>query len=220
MRLSIATGALLSLLSLASMLSAEAEPRSSHACFPPGTTTLAADRTGRVYVAEHGGPGYACRFADGRPLLLTDDFDDGPTIGAIAGRFVAVNGRSCEGPGCYVYVDVFDSLLRKRVRGMSVTRRCRDGGDTNEDCFDEADVTSIAVKRNGSVAWIACGNYDSCDAGEERWVMRADSRYRRSRGPAELDRSPGILERSLRLSRDGRSFSWVKRGRRYSAGLR
>lgn len=129
----------------------------------------------------------ACVFATGRRLPLDLDFARGPFY--TAGRWVVGFGFTCEGFECFRELDI---------------RQLRGGG-----------VDSVVEVSDGTrLAWLACSRSlprGKCP-GRTRDVLALDKR-----GIVRVARGRGIAGRSLRAAADGRSFSWLQRGKRRSA---
>lgn len=75
----------------------------------------------------------------------------------------------------------------------------------------DSHALSFVVKRNGSVAWIG-----DDDAGPDYTVWKVDMT---DDGPQRLDIGPEIDYRSLRLSADRRTVTWVNGGQQRAAPL-
>jgi hypothetical protein len=111
-----------------------------------------------------------------------------------------------DGPGrSPATVRVIDLRARKTISAHPAT-----GRDSRPDRSDE--VTSLVVRHDGAVAWIAVTRVGSAGSGErEVDAARAQRQARR------LDSGGGIARRSLRLH--GQQLSWRHDGHRRSARL-
>jgi hypothetical protein len=200
-------------------------------CYPEGSKGLARDSSGRVYYDTHREHYYGCLFSRGKAVPLDGDdtvgdperFESRANGGesapvAIAGRFVGFVGERC-GDQCRTGLYVYD-LLNRRVRHEFIsTGRSRcvqfSGG---EECYEDQ-LTGLVLKRNGSIAWLACLRLEpnTCNPYEHpRYqVKRLDSR-----GTKLLDASDDIDRRSLRLTQSRKGVTWIKGGKRYGVSLR
>ncbi|HEX6390712.1 MAG TPA: VCBS repeat-containing protein, partial [Solirubrobacteraceae bacterium] len=143
----------------------------------------------------------ACRFADGRLMAIDLEYADGPF--AIRGDYAGGVGRMCgEGPeGC-----THDVVVMSLRTGKTVTRVATTPIDgctvfAGRNCGDGA-VGGLVIGRGGAVAWITCGH--SCADRFSPAVWMAPPGGPRSQVAA----SQHIRPRSLRLTRDGRGFSY------------
>jgi hypothetical protein len=111
-----------------------------------------------------------------------------------------------DGPGrSPATVKVIDLQARKTISAHPAT-----ADDSRPDRSDE--VTSLVVRDDGAVAWIAVTRVGPAGSAErEVDAARAHRHARR------LDSGGGIARRSLRLH--GRTLSWRHNGRRRSARL-
>lgn len=191
-----------------------------------GTRVLLKTRSGRVFQKAQEASGeprtFACLFRRGRTQSLDDPFEGervfpppamklvGPLIG------YGVEQTDIGLPGG-TFVPVID--LRRSLESPFHVVRTNRAGSTRF-----AAVGSLALRRDGAVAWISCPS-DSERGGRSRpacavrgarhEVYKADGR------PNErilLDRGPGIDPRSLRLK--GSRVYWRVRGRLRRAVLR
>jgi hypothetical protein len=176
-------------------------------CVPTGAQIVVSRDHSAVFATEDA---FAACTGTSRPVRLGGRL---PTPGLfrrvstfrLAGHDVAfVVNR--DGPGrSPATVRVIDLRARKTISARPAT-----GRDSRPDRSDE--VTSLVVRRDGAVAWIAVARVGSAGSGE-REVDAA-----RSHGKARrLDSGGGIARRSLRLH--GRQLSWRHDGHRRSARL-
>jgi hypothetical protein len=154
---------------------------------------------------------YGCLFSVGRRVRL-DHPDEGinAVSFALAGRYVAFHQRFFEPVG-----DHFDDMV---VVDLRTDRRRHIAELYTDERYDEgvldAGTTDMALRRNGSVAWISCeADSEGCDRSTPYQVHRIDGR-----GHRLLDTGRRIGPRSLRLTR--RTVRWTNAGEPRSASLR
>jgi hypothetical protein len=177
-------------------------------CGPPRARTLAGNRVARVYQSANSI--YGCSTVARRSYLLGASARSirqgraGPL--ALAGLDVAY-GLSRYG------VDTISS--RVVVRNLASGKEVRSAPATTRPLGPEffQVITSIVVKPDGAVAWIAQGGSVVSGRRTEVEVNRADAR-----GGALLDSGSGIDDRSLRLN--GSTITWRDRGRTRSGSLK
>lgn len=183
-----------------------ARPPAADPCGSPSARTLAADAVARVYAegetvygCAHGGRAYRL----GASSRSIREGRVGPV--ALAG-VVAAYGLSRYGVDTVAAAVVVRRLSDgKQLRTASATSRAV-GPESSEA------VTSVVVKRNGSVAWIGAAGSIIAHRSTETEVNAADRR-----GERLLDSGAGINARSLRLR--GSTLTWVDGGRTRSATL-
>jgi hypothetical protein len=165
-------------------------------------------RTSTTVVYGRGFYFYACRFAQGRPRRLIDEGGgikvgrDGQVGVKIAGRYIAYatlgSGIGDEVDRVYVY-DV--------VAGRQLIV---------EPTYSY--VSALALKSNGSVAWIQGAVIYGRDGSRQRMEVRKVSLTERQ-GNVLLDIGSGIAPKSLKLSADAKSVSWMRDGATRTATL-
>jgi hypothetical protein len=188
---------------------------SDHGCkLPRGAKVEARTKYAVVYYDRHYRD-WGCLYSLGRRAEL---YDKGGNV-TLAGRYVAYPQTSYEPDGTVYYlVTVFD--LRKRS-WHSFSSAYVSQPDGNKDGEDSALVPDVALKKNGSVAWISCwpifgdADQNNCfrDADLPPEVWRTDSR-----GTKMLDASADIGLRSLK--RRGNTITWRRGSHRSTAQLR
>ena len=181
------------------------------ACAAAGSRTLVANSHARVYESASGYT-YACSYHYGRHLRLDTSFGDSFGPYAVNRHYVAYLQRYYEGSATY-YSVVEQSLSTGRERFADQNGPWGDcGGD--DDCGGSS-VARLLMKRNGSLAWIACDTHGTrCRRGPYA-VLRHDRR-----GARLLDQGARIDPDSLRITRRGARVVWTKRGEPRHATLR
>jgi hypothetical protein len=190
---------------------------SSSGCFPKSARTVAKGASGRVFTLR--GTTYACLFSAGRPLELGESDDESyfPQRPVINGRYAAYAMTYCVIDSCKSFIEIVDVKRRRVFRATATSRACE--GLPSEECDNDDTVTALVLKTNGSVAWSLCDWPDGCEVGVAKLVMRFDSHDAVAGAPAELGSGPGIAKRSLTLSADRSSVSWLDGGRRIVAAI-
>ena len=165
-----------------------------------------------VYVGWHA---YGCLFSRGRRVLLTD----AESNYTLAGRYVAYKQVSSDPDGTIYYLFTVFDIRKGRWHTLSDVYERRPLDSPTRDGEDEGIVTDVALRKNGSVAWIACSpgipDDSRCDgdADTPTEVWRTDHR-----GTKLLDASTSIRRRSL--ERDGSRITWRHGGEKRSATLK
>ncbi len=158
------------------------------ACGPAAATTLAGDRAARVYVQA--GTVYGCASGDHGRYVLGKR---GTCLRAaavapvtVAGRFAAYGLQRCG-------VDTGSTqVLVRRLTDGRVVHSAPASSPPGPEGFQT--VTSLVLKADGAVAWIATGRSLGRSASVVE-VWRVD----RSGAQARLDFGPAIVAGSLRL---------------------
>jgi hypothetical protein len=172
----------------------------------PGRTVLKSPGSRVLLVEASDGYEYAvaCLYSVDKPVTLGLDIDGDPDVGLyrLAGPYVAYRESSCEGLGSCLS-DVF-------VRDLRTGKKVFEGPQGVP--FD--DVSDLALKETGAVAWIAQpeGGDGVSPPGAETTLWASDRQ-----GFRVLDSGDGIGLRSLELS--GSTLTWVKDGVPSSATL-
>ena len=186
------------------MSAGSAEARHRSCAKPHGYTVEAKTRYAVVYSGPTADdPVYGCLFSLGKRARLYDVAGDV----TLAGRYVAYPQTSYEPDGTIYYLlTVYD--LRRR-RWHTISSAYVDVSHGNRDGEDSAEVTDVALKKNGSVAWISCApifgtpDQNDCfrDPDTPPEVWRTDRR-----GTKRLDASADLGLRSLK--RRGSTITW------------
>ena len=170
--------------------SADPEPRGRRACFPAGSTAVAASTRVRVYELDDEGAGrsayVACDLRSGRRTEL-ESFDlEGQSHSVdevrLAGSWVAIAIHDCLKGGCDT------SLITADVTRAGPNGVVRSFGG-------EAEVRDLALEADGSVAWTTAPAPSVYFNGGTIQVGRCDGS-----GCASLDSGDGIEPESLGLS--------------------
>jgi hypothetical protein len=189
---------------VATVSAGSAEARDRGCEIPRGYTVDAKTRYAVVYSGPTADdPVYGCLFSLGRRAELYDV--DGDVT--LAGRYVAYPQTSYEPDGTIYYLlTVFD--LRRR-RWHTISSAYVNVSHGNRDGEDGGEVTDVALKKNGSVAWISCapifGNPDQNDCFRDPDIPPEVWRTDR-RGTRKLDTSAELGLRSLK--RHGSTITW------------
>lgn len=222
----LATLALAAALALPAAVPGLAE--ASHGCWTRPSSTLVRSSEARVFTKRvrlssretDGSPGvrsvaYGCYHRKRATYRLPQLGEFG--LARIARAPMGLSGR-------YVaYVQAFDSAagganMEVTVRNLVTGRQLHrfSGSESN---FDSSfPVFDVAVKRNGSAAWIAeerLYNPDRSVRAVENQVHVAGA----NGGRTIVDRGPGIEPRSLELASDRRTVSYVEDGQRRSVPI-
>jgi hypothetical protein len=176
-------------------------------CVPAGAQVVVSQDHSAVFTSDDA---FAACTGTSRPVrlggrLATPGLFRRVSTFRLAGRDVAFVVNA-DGPGrSPATVRVIDLRARETISSHPAISR-----DSRPDRTDE--VTSLVVRHDGAVAWIAVTRVGSAAFGE-REVDAA-----RARRPARrLDSGSGIASRSLRLH--GRQLSWRHNGHRRSTRL-
>jgi hypothetical protein len=166
-----------------------------------GARRIARSKRGVIFTKRHNT--YGCLYKLGRISRL---HDEGAGINrrprpVLAGRYVAYASRGS------AIGDEFDRVAVWDLRAGRISLKA-----------NASTVTDIALKKNGSVAWISNSYVESSDLNEPLYEVRRMSE-RSDDGDVLVDRATGIGPRSLRLSRTGRTISWTRDGDRQRTGL-
>lgn len=183
-------------------LTARAASRDA-ACTPSGTRTVARSATARLLLRR--GQLAACVIGDGRIENIS-----AYTTGTLRGSLAAYPGVSYDGDGPdqvgSLAIYVRDLRRRRMLRVVEVPVQSHSA----------AEVASLALLRDGTVAWITCPpnrRDEPCASRGIRRVMLAPLD-----GPVRiLSVSPSIRSRGLRFSDGGRVLRWRESDRSRSA---
>jgi hypothetical protein len=174
-------------------------------CHPRGTRGLRSDAQARVY--RRGVDVYGCAFANGKPRLIGGTYSPqesssgggGITHLRLAGHYVAVVS---------VFEDEFGRLAGITVYNLR-TRRIAfewEVGANHPDVSDDADVTDLVLRPNGSVAFIEGVGGPGSFLPPKRLIVRRND----PRGNVILEDSATIAPTSLRLT--GHEITWTSAG--------
>jgi hypothetical protein len=193
---------LLAIVLLATAGAAPAEASHRGCAIPRGSTVEARTKYAVVYYDSRNRD-WGCLFSVGRRAQLYDV--DGKVT--LAGRYVAYPQTSYDPDGTVYYlITVFD--LRKR-RWHTLSSAYVAVSDGNRDGEDSAVVTDVALKKNGSVAWISCfpifGTPDQHDCFRDPDIPPEVWRTDR-RGTKRLDAAANVGLHSLK--RRGSTITW------------
>jgi hypothetical protein len=181
---------------------------------PQGGKVKARTKYAVVYYDSRGRD-FGCLFSVGRRAELYDV--DGDVT--LAGRYVAYPQTSYDPDGTIYYLLTVFDLRRRRWHTLSSAYVQVSHG--NQDGEDDALITHVTLKKNGSVAWISCspiyGSPDNNDCFKDPdippEVWRTDHR-----GTKMLDASADIRLRSLK--RRGNAITWRDGSQRRTAQLK
>jgi hypothetical protein len=183
---------------------------------PRGYTVEAKTRYAVVYSGPYGdSPVYGCLFSRGR-LVRLYDADGNYTL---AGRYVAYEQVSYEPEGTvYFLLTVFD--LRRRTWHTISPEWIWPDGSGSPDGEDDGLVMDIALRKNGSVAWISCRPIpvNARDCRDRDRDTPAEVWRRDSRGRKRLDVASDIGLHTL--VRRGATISWRHGSKRRTAQLK
>lgn len=195
-----------------------ADARQRPSCSSSGSETVERTRTARIFTKRAVNRTYpvvrwyACLHRYDRRYRIGEVGEPGvfaSSLGpiALAGRFVGY-GTFYEGPagGSYALVRVRDLRSGRELARVQT-------GTTTEEHDAQAEIGSLVVKRNASVAWIESA---FTEPGTTRQRVRRLDRD----GDATLDEGAAIDPGSLVLSRDRRTIAWTHAGERRTAALR
>jgi hypothetical protein len=193
-------------------------------CQPAGARTLVSNHRAVVYRKRHGRSRYGCSRDNGRRTQLDQPpyFVAYPAI-ALAGPVVAyaVEGASDPNEDDDTVIAVGNLTTGRAPKGF------RQSPYASSRRLYDAKVGSIAVRRNGAVAWIACRTDQNVDVvwgnprpscvrpGAPDQVIKLDAGKHK---PKILDRGHHIDPSSLR--RTGGRLSWISGGKLRHARLR
>lgn len=192
-------------------------PRS--ACTPRDYRVVRRTKRAVVVVSTRGsdeGSHYACLFARGK-LLLLDDRKElyGYRAVALAGPLVANAVDDCGPKTCVTYLTVTD--LRDEDDGIE--------GQASVAPYQAGELASIALKPNGSVAWIGCTSHRRASRGRVRRCVRGGhatkwvfAQRAGDQEPLQLDVGRSIDPTSLHLH--GSRLTWRHGKARRHATLR
>ncbi len=180
---------------------------SAHASVPcrpgPGTTTIAHSKHARIFSDERNGNDYACLYSNGHPRYLsTTEHFEYPLV-RFAGPYVAYMPTIEAVPGNVSVLNMSTGRAHEYESAQPIE------GAT---C---AEVTSLALKGDGAVAWIAT-NFLSPNC-EPRPGATIEVRAHDRHGLRVLDTGTVIGLKSLRLSRS--TVTWKDGGATRSATL-
>lgn len=211
---------------------AASSPATTSKCAPHGSRTLVQNAKARVYTVRDAGGAedrdyttYGCAFASGKrrsldaPNDLTDAYSS-PAI-KLSGTTVGWATDFCGPNSCDTGVGASD--LTKDDPGGDLG-----GNPAGPKHHRAVKVGSLAVKRDGALAWIACPRHNAdsstyglgsrrpncVHAGDRDWVMLLGATEPHAH---VLDSGRGIDPSSLR--RHGSMISWLHDGKRRSATL-
>ncbi len=166
-------------------------------CFPAHSTTIAASKSVRVFHTRRSGqdlPTYGCLLSSKHPFRFAPaDFPPsyGPIV--IAGRFVAYGVSSdCAAGFCDPNNVVVQDLRNGRRTYVDGTM------------LRVANVTSLVLRSNGSVAWIE-SSFDEGGSTLPGYVVVSAAR---GKGPVVLDSGTDVVPGSLALA--GSTIYWTK----------
>jgi hypothetical protein len=200
-------------IALAAALSVGADAAEHRCSKPRGYTVEVKSRYAVVYLGENA---YGCLFNRGRRVLLYDAIDNF----TLAGRYVAYRQDSYDPDGTVYYLFTVFDLRRERWHTISAAYADLPLTSASQDAEAEGVITDVALKKNGSVAWISCApqfpDDSQCRKGDEETppeVWRTDHR-----GTKLLDASTAIRLRSLK--RTGSRITWRHGGKERTATLK
>lgn len=191
------------------VLSASETKAGRSACAAAGSRTLVSTAQARIY-RDRDYRAVACSYREGRHVVLDTSFGRSFAPYAVNAHYVASLRRYYEGAATY-----FDLVEQSLGTGRE---RFEEQNGPSDDCGGEDDcgaasVGRIVMRRDGSVAWVACYSYaERCTSGPYAVLLRDRI------GVRLLDRGAHIRPRSLTIS--GRRVSWQKRGLTRRATIR
>jgi hypothetical protein len=194
------------LIPILALLSMPGLARAAAACPPRGATTIARDRTVRVYRSGRERPAACLLGHSGHVTLPTggslhssdSSFElAGPIVGYIQTQFGVDSGSS--------QLIVLDVAKRRLLRSI-------DGGSyVDAGLILSEGIASFVLDAHGAIAWI------STRSEHRQPATLAVHAAARTGAPAKLDEGPGIDPHSLRLSHG--ILSWSDGGVRHSAAM-
>lgn len=164
-------------------------------------------RTSTTVVYGRGFYTYACLFKLGRPRRLIDE-GGGIKVGPAGKLGVKIQGR-------YVAYATYGSAIGDEFDRIYVFD-VRAGVPLLVE--GSTFITSIALKPNGSVAWIQGSDVQDRDEDTTSYEVRKLS-LAEKQGNVLLDRGTGIAPKSLKLAPDGGSVTWTRDGAVQTAPL-
>ena len=187
-------------------------PTASPGCYPPGSTTIAQDKAGRLY-STGSGPSlrwYVCAFKQGMPRKIyrspccTGPGPPSGTSAKVAGRYVAFVFPFGPPGFCASARPDGELWVVDMVTGQRTFSETLTGGEHFPGPRDD-----LVLKADGSVAWVTS---DPCSGATILSVNRHDST-----GTATLDSGPRIDSQSLAAG--GSWLYWTDNGSPRSAPL-
>ena len=171
-------------------------------CAEKGSTTLQANKDGRIYSRKADKMVYACLYARNRRVKLGHASDCGVVPEAtgyqLAGRYVGWVRTECGGPAGFGDVVLTDLRTGKIVRSAPAVT----ASDPNNEGSNGVD--DFVVNASGSIAWI--GSYGLAGGPEPNPDDRVQVRKLEAGSPAGgtlVDSGPAIVLDSLALTRGG-----------------
>jgi hypothetical protein len=193
-------------------------------CRPDGSTTVAENELVRIYTLDYDYDGYpnriyyACRLASGTAFRMGRDGCGDAYEGCYYIRYpVLVADRVAYVVGGASYRYENDNRFSLVVLNTTTGEDERTISDGSPDGTSDRQITDVALKSNGSVAWIL-RKEDYTPAGPPYWTTSYEVRKSNQTTPnALIESSPDIDRDSLTL--EGSTLGWTRAGEPQTATL-